>query len=240
MVDIDTGGKERFELVPRGGDLWLVDNRPDPNAFPEQTEIAFAQMVSGSRAFGVEPFALEVRLTHGDPGYRSEYERVLGAPVAFEAGENAMRLEQRFLHHPIAVQPRYVFGILCGHAEALLRQLEAEDTTRGRVERLLMPILHSGDIGIERIATAMALSRQTLYRRLKAEGVTFEQLLDELRRRLALEYLRGSRVSINETAYLVGFSDPAAFSRAFKRWTGMSPSAARAGLPSGSGTGAAR
>ncbi|MCR5875794.1 AraC family transcriptional regulator [Phenylobacterium sp. J426] len=73
----------------------------------------------------------------------------------------------------------------------------------------------------------MAISRQTLYRKLKAEGVTFEQVLDELREALALRYLKGRRVSVNETAYLVGFSDPAAFSRAFKRWTGLSPREAR-------------
>ena len=67
------------------------------------------------------------------------------------------------------------------------------------------------------------MSRDTLYRRLKAEGVTFEQVLDGLRHRLALDYLSARKVSVNETAYLVGFADAAAFSRAFKRWTGISP-----------------
>jgi AraC-like DNA-binding protein len=227
MVDVDTGGRERFELVRRGDDLWLVDNRLNAADFPEQTEIAFAQMVAGCRAFGVDPFALEVRLSHPDPGYRDEYERVLRAPVTFQAGENSMRLEQLFLHHPIAVQPRYVFGILSEHAEGLLKQLQDRQTARGRVEALLMPRLHTGDIGIERIAAAMGVSRQTLYRRLRQEGVTFGRLLDALRHRLALDYLGAGKVSINEVAYLVGFSDPAAFSRAFKRWTGSSPSAMR-------------
>ena len=64
---------------------------------------------------------------------------------------------------------------------------------------------------------------QTLFRRLKAEGVTFEQVHDELRHKLALHYLAGRKVSVNETVYLVGFSEASAFSRAFKRWTGTSP-----------------
>ena len=77
------------------------------------------------------------------------------------------------------------------------------------------------------VAGKLGLSRQTLFRRRKAEGTSFERLLDELRRQLALDYLAGGKVSVNETAYLVGFSDPAAFSRAFKRWTGSSPGVMR-------------
>ena len=227
MTDLDTGGKERFELVVRGADVWLVDNRADPNAFPEHTEIAFAQMVTGCRAFGVDPFTHRVHLSYPDPGYRDEYERIFGAPVYFEAGENAMLLEQKFMHHPIALQPRYVFGILSDHALALLHRLEQSDTMRGRVESLLMPVLHTGEAGIDGIAAKLGISRQTLFRRLRDEGTSFERLLDELRHKLAVHYLTGRKVSVTETAYLVGFSDPAAFSRAFKRWTGKSPRSIR-------------
>ena len=82
---------------------------------------------------------------------------------------------------------------------------------------------------MDAIACKLGMSRQTLYRGLKAEGVTFEQVLDALRHKLAIHYLGGKKVSVNETAYLVGFSEPAAFSRAFKRWTGKSPSEIRRG-----------
>ena len=98
----------------------------------------------------------------------------------------------------------------------------------GRVESLLMPILHKGEASMDAIADKMAVSRQTLFRQLKSEGTTFEKVLDELRHQLALQYLRGKKVSVNETAYLVGFSEPASFSRAFKRWTGRSPREVRA------------
>lgn len=232
-TDLDTGGRERFELVQRGADVWLVDNRVDADGFFEHSEIAFAQMVTGCRAFGVDPFAHEARFTHPDPGYRDEYERILRAPVAFGCAENAMRLEQRFLHHPIAVQPRYVFGILSEHADALLRKLDQAGTVRGRVESLLMPALHTGAADIEAVARQMGVGRQTLYRRLKAEGCTFRDVLDALRRRLAMDYIEAGKVSVHEAAYLVGFSDPAAFSRAFKRWTGTSPRDFRMAAASG-------
>lgn len=94
---------------------------------------------------------------------------------------------------------------------------------RAKVEQRLEAALETGEVGIERIARDLGYSRQTLYRRLKAEGITYEKLLDGLRRRLALRFVRDEGLSVKEAAYRLGFSDPAAFSRAFKRWTGTSP-----------------
>ena len=94
---------------------------------------------------------------------------------------------------------------------------------REEVERHLEPLLAAGPIGIDSVARALGYSRQTLYRRLKAEGVTFEEVLDGLRRKLALRFIREEGLPVKEAAYRLGFSDPAAFSRAFKRWTGASP-----------------
>ncbi|MDP1020265.1 helix-turn-helix domain-containing protein, partial [Klebsiella pneumoniae] len=70
---------------------------------------------------------------------------------------------------------------------------------------------------MDAVAAELGFSRQTLLRRLKAEGATYEQVLDELRSRMASHYLDGRKVSISETAYLLGFSDRAAFTHAFKR-----------------------
>ena len=78
---------------------------------------------------------------------------------------------------------------------------------------------------MDEVARRLGLSRPTLYRKLKDEGISYETLLDELRHRMALHYLNGKKVSVNQASYLVGFSDPSAFSRAFKRWTGASPRA---------------
>ena len=80
---------------------------------------------------------------------------------------------------------------------------------------------------MDAVAAALGVAPKTMYRRLKAEGATFAEVLDDLRRRLAVSFLADRQVSVTEAAYLTGFSEPAAFSRAFKRWTGARPSRGR-------------
>jgi AraC-like DNA-binding protein len=226
VIEVDCE-RSRFELKRDDNVLWLTDTRRNPNDFFELTESTFARMVVGGRRIGPSTLVKEVHVTHAAPAYRAEYDRVFQVPVKFETKHNAIAVDYAWLTARVALQPRYVFGILSEHAEKLLKNLQDSKTTRGRVESLLMPLLHTGDVSMDKIAETMAMSRQTLFRKLKDEGTTFEKLLDELRHKLALHYLNGKKVSISETAYLVGFSEAAAFSRAFKRWTGKSPSEIR-------------
>jgi AraC-like DNA-binding protein len=213
---------EPLVVVREDGQLRLVDNRRLPG-FPEFTEAFFARMVSSARR-GIDiPLAKAVYFTHAEPAYRGEYDRIFRAPIVFGSAKNALALDDFWLTFRNPHAQRYAFGVFSERAEALLKKLEDARTVRGRVESLLMPILHTGEAGMEAIAVKMGLSPKTLFRKLKDEGVTFERVLDELRHRMALEYLDSRKVSVNETAYLVGFSDPASFSRAFKRWTGTSP-----------------
>jgi len=224
VVEVDIGVGPRFTYEPRESGVWLIDQRRDPNAFWELTETTFTRMITGPRRFLPRPHVLEVQVTHPEPPHRADYERIWQCPIQFDAPWNAMRMDASLATHRVRLEPQYVFGVLSKHADQLLKDLKSAKTTRGRVESLLMPILHTGEISMDAIAAKLGQGRQTLYRNLKDEGVTFERVLDDLRQKLALHYLEGKRVSVNETAYLVGFSDPSAFSRAFKRWTGKSPS----------------
>jgi AraC-like DNA-binding protein len=230
-IDADPPGGVRFEMARRDDGFWLVDRRPDPNAFPELTESGFARMAGSARRLGIERPFREVHFTHEEPAWRSEYDRIFQAPVVFQSEWNAVRMDESLMSMTLGPQPLYLQGLLSGHAEELLEALDGSATLAGRVETLLAPLLPGGRAGIETIARAMGLSRQTLYRRLKAEGATFEQVLDGLRRRLALRYLGPEGKSVGEASWLLGFSDRAAFSRAFKRWTGSSPGAARLASP---------
>ena len=133
-----------------------------------------------------------------------------------------------FEERPFASSPATFFALLGRMAMAVeARSRPRSDAFRREVERHLEPLLASGDVRIERVARELGYSRQTLYRRLKAEGVTFAELLDGLRRRVAIRLVRDEGLPVKEAAWRLGFSDPAAFSRAFKRWTGKSPRAMR-------------
>jgi AraC-like DNA-binding protein len=218
----------RFALSALDGQRWMQDRRANPNDFIELTESTWSRFIVTTRNdFPQHTYALEAHVTHPAPAYRERYEELWQVPVTFGSHWNAIRSDPAWERVQIQPDNRYVFGVLTERGDALLKELEDSKTMRGRVESLIMPLLHTGDVSIETIAAKLSTSRQTLYRNLKGEGVTFEQVLDELRHRMALSYLGGKRVSVNETAYLVGFSDPASFSRAFKRWTGKSPRAWR-------------
>ena len=143
----------------------------------------------------------------------------------------AGRWQAMFAEHerPLEERPNPFMTFIGELAGAIERSAARKDSSfRREVEAVVEPLLATGDANIDRVARDMGLSRQTLYRRLKAEGVTFEQLLDELRHRLALKLLRDQHMPVKQAAWRLGFSDPAAFSRAFKRWTGTAPSFARA------------
>ena len=218
----DTG---RFHIVQRDKKLWVDDSRMNPNSFPELTESTLGRFICGvNRFFPDRGYYRSAQVTHSRPDYGDLYEELLGVPVEFDCTHNAMEIDPSLLKLKLNPTRNYVFGMLRQQADDLLAELNAMQTVRADVESRLMPILHTGDMSLANVAADLGMSEQALYRALRAEGVGFREVLDDLRHRLALDYLRGGKVTINEAAYLVGFSDPSAFSRAFKRWSGKSPS----------------
>src|SRR5947209_4819060 len=238
-LDADDGGTaDAAEFVRENGDVWLKSTSDIYIANPLLTEAAFARSVCGVRALQASlsasmpslanlSFPKAIRFTHAEPSYRAEYDRIFGVPLFFDSHMNGLLTDEAILNMKLPRTNPYLSEVLSARAEELLKSLEMSKTMRGRVENILIPILHTGEASMDMIAVKLGLSRQTLFRKLKAEGITFEKVLDELRHKLALHYWNGKKVPVNQTAYLVGFSEPAAFSRAFKRWTGSSPRMAR-------------
>ncbi|MDV7143862.1 AraC family transcriptional regulator [Tropicimonas sp. TH_r6] len=222
------GGADRFELREEGGARWLIDHFPGAEIAPVGIEETFANLTMGFRkAAPGREFALEVQVSFSPPPHRALYDEIFRAPVRFNAGRNAIRLNPAWLEeNTLAPQP-YAFGLFSRHADTLLAELEGGETTRARVEALILPELHKGSISMDAVARDLGMSRQTLYRRLKDENATFAEVHDDLRQNMARGYLTARKISVTEVAYLLGFSEASSFVRAFKRWTGQSPAAFR-------------
>lgn len=226
-LDVDgIEGPDHFPIEHTREGVWLIDNRQHHGLCPELSETTLARFATNiPKAFGTVALRA-VHLTQQVPAYQAECQAVFGVPVKYGCRRNAILLDPAVVAARMATAPRYALGVLTARADELLQALESSRSTRGRVEAVLLPLLHTAEASMDRVARELAMSRSTLYRKLKAEQVTFEEILDVLRHRMALHHLANPMVTVNEASHLVGFSDPAAFSRAFKRWTGSSPRAA--------------
>jgi AraC-like DNA-binding protein len=222
------GAGDRFRLASDSAGAWLTDLRPR-DRWPEITESVFARIARGTRRIATRDVLRAVYVTHAAPTYRAVYNEVFRVPIHFDSDRNALLLDPGYLTTTLAPAPAHITRILTAHADAQLAALDERRSCRGRVESVLRPLLHDGQASIERVSRELAMSRQTLYRKLKAEGVTFAQVLDRLRQSVAEDALRSGTVSVREAARRIGFADAAAFSRAFKRWTGRNPSAVVSG-----------
>lgn len=214
----------RFDIKHIDNGLWIVDQRPDPNNFPKMTEMALGRFI-GEYKLGFPDLSLcqKLSFTHARPNYADEAQDLYGLPTSYGADFNGLQMTPEWLEIEYENTNDYAFGLFSDHADELVEALEQNTCIRAQVEANLMKILHEGEISMERTASIMGMSRQTLYRRLKEEKASFTEIYDDLRKRMAEDYLRARKASINQVAYLTGFSEPSSFTRAFRRWTGQSP-----------------
>lgn len=221
-------GTARFEVQSTADGLWIVDNLVLPPDQAHWAEISFARFISEfRRSFPGATFEIAMEVTYPPPPHKDQYPDLFRVPVQFNAPRNALQIDPVWDSPETEFEPgnAYAFGVFTRHADEMLARLQADTSVRAQIEAQILPKLHEGSISMDRVAKDIAMSRQTLYRRLKDEGVTFAEIHDDLRQRMAVEYLEGQKVTVNETAYLLGFSEASSFVRAFKRWTGLSPTA---------------
>jgi AraC-like DNA-binding protein len=229
MGDVELpAGVDRFELQRSAGGLWIIDHLVLPPEMSFWSEVSFARFISEfRRSFPDTTFEIGMEVTYPPPSHADQYPELFRVPVQFNATRNALRIDPVWDSPDTEFEPgnEYAFGIFTRHADEMLAKLQADTSIRAQIEAQILPKLHEGSISMDQVSKDLAMSRQTLYRRLKDEGVTFAEIHDSLRQRMALEYLSGQKVTVNETAYLLGFSEASSFVRAFKRWTGFSPTA---------------
>ena len=217
-----------FEQTPDQAILTWQPDHPD-HYCRQDMDRTLAAALCRTRHFihrGIEADWLEV--AHPEPGYASEYRKLFGGPVIFGAGITRMAFSSQHLGHPIPHRNPYVYSAVLKQVNAVLARLQTRKSFSRKVRRLISRQMATDRIDADTLARQCHMSRQTLYRKLKKEGLSFHDLVEQVRQDKALRYVADDQYALGEIAFLLGFSELSAFSRAFKRWTGMAPAQFRA------------
>jgi len=233
VVHPDVMARPERRPAPDGERLVFV--KPPVAAFAslrEPLEAQAAATVSVMRALAGAPVPV---LAVGFPLARPEDDRrhraFFGCAVEWATPALEIAFDAAWLGRPLPRADAHLFGYLARRAAELLAALPAEDRAATRVRREIGVLLAHGEPRLAEVAKRLGLSARTLHRRLQSEETTFAALIDEARRDRALLLLEDPRLSASEIAFLVGYSEPAPFFRAFRRWTGDSPQAFRSRTP---------
>jgi AraC-like DNA-binding protein len=220
-----------LSLAFAGPEVRLVYRLTDPSIPPsrhynEEIMVCFLRFVRWGIDDGWAPH--EVQFCHGPPADVAPYQGLFGGPVRFDQSDNAMLFDRQLLSRPLRTADHQLLAILEEHAGAVLAELPvADDDLIGRLRQFVLDALPHDGAALSAAARALGMSTRTLQRRLQARGIVYAGLVDDVRRRLSDKYLADANLSLGEIAYLLGYSESSAFNRAYRRWTGRTPSADR-------------
>jgi len=215
----------QLALVERGEEAQLVFMRPhaDTVTADAASQAALALIVHLTRAScGSDFHPRRVCLRQAKPACAPRLRAFFHAPVEFQSRDDALVFATSALPAPLATANAALAQANDRVAVQYLARFDRQDVT-ARLRAHLLESLPSGAVSEAAAAQSLRLSRRSLQRRLQDAGTSFTQLLEATRRELALQYLKDSSVSVSEVAYLLGFSEVANFTRAFRRWQGVAP-----------------
>ncbi len=162
-------------------------------------------------------------LNYSRPAYADAYEEYFNAQMEFDAGVNQLRFNKAFLDLPMALANPVAKRLAEKECEEQLRAVDEQETLVVKVKRMLQA--EQGVIpSMEEVADMLHITSRTLRRQLQAFDTSFQDILSDVRKSRALEMLRGTEKSVDDIAHELGYSDPSNFGRAFRKWTGKSPS----------------
>ncbi len=203
--------------------------RPSFDRLRQGIEFSSTALISAYRTFvGQQLNPTEVRFAHVFDGDADRLRDYYNCSVRFGCEFNEIDYPRSALALPISSRDDRLLGILKEYCdEVFFEHTQRVKDLRGRVEEKILEHLSSGRAKVGLVAAELGMSERTLARRLDAMGTSFSNLLEELRRDLALRYIRRSELQLVEIAFLLGYSNQSAFSNAFRRWTGQTPRDAR-------------
>jgi AraC-like DNA-binding protein len=215
---MDSRGDGLLLLVRDTGSTPLHPGRAD---FALTTALKFAREGTGENII-----TLQVSLAHQAPEDSSEYRRVFRGPVRFGAGSNSMIVSAADAAKPLRSADEGLAAVVRRRLEKILeeRRPHGSGPLSGHVRHMVVENLGGHTLTPDVIAKALGVSRRTLTRRLSDEHTAFRSILDDVRRDFACALLQDRSLSIADVAYFLQYSEPTAFNRSFRRWTGRTPS----------------
>jgi AraC-like DNA-binding protein len=197
--------------------------------FRQNAEFVTAVLLKALReATGRNIRPAQVTFTFGRDSELREFKRFYGCPVEFGTSSDQLVFTKEMLSVPLVTGDRYLLRTLRPICDEAARERgTAKGTLRCSLEIELQRLLPHGKARRQTIARTFFLSERTLVRRLADEGTTYAEVLDQLRRTLALQYIKQPDLSLSQIAWLLGYEKPTSLNHAFTRWTGRSPSAFR-------------
>lgn len=153
-----------------------------------------------------------------------EYERVMRCAPVFDSTDNAVTFDRSYWNEPILSANFELQRMLVEKVQPFTGIINSVPDLRTRIYNYLMSNAYLGIISQDQIASNFNISTRTLQRKLKEEGVSFQQLADEARKSLAITYLKSGSYPVKQISYMLGYNEITAFIRTFKRWTGTTPS----------------
>lgn len=193
----------------------------------DTTWAALARELGRIAAAPLRPREVWFRHTPPADGNEDEYRRVFGPRVRFGAPEDRFVVPLSHLAVPLRSANPSLLRAFESHADETLARLDRQGSSARRVAQLLAAGLKGEVPSLREVARALAMSERSLQRALRDDGTSYQALVDQVRRDLALSHLADPATSTAQVGFLLGFSEPSAFHRAFRRWTGKAPSAFR-------------
>lgn len=211
--------------------LKLVFNTPPhaPKMSRHCFESTFSSLVRMVRTLTGKPLnPSEVTFIYPRPESVSEYERVFCCPVLFGQKENSMTVELSLGKTPILMANPELLAYFETFAQDFITNIDRQKEFTRAVTKIILAHLDDESLTLQKVAREMALSVRTVQKRLEDEGVVFSDLLKDIREKLAKKYLRED-YTVEQITYLLGFSEPSVFRKAFKKWSGVTPREYREG-----------
>jgi AraC-like DNA-binding protein len=218
------GGEFSLEQRKDAVALCYTPVNPDHPATAQRVLAMLAANVSFGRWLVGEAFRpRQVELCQPAPSQPDDYEEFFDCAVSFDSPRNLLVYDASVTALPIPNASEELLQLLSERANRLLDSLSHRSGIAARIASLLATQLNNRIPEKSVIASQLGMSERTLQRRLREEGTNFQEILDDTRHYLARELLRNTRLALNDIASQLGFAEPSAFFRAFKKWEGRTP-----------------